>query len=75
MRKRLNVSRLAGAELERILARTMLALLTLLDFPAIVYCDDSEENMLVSRELFEAQTELHLALWLQATAGAPPGAG
>ena len=55
MRKRLNVSRLAGAELERILARTMLALLTLLDFPAIVYCDDSEENLLVSLELFEAQ--------------------
>ena len=45
------------------------------DFPAIVHCDDSEENLLVSLELFEAQTELHLALWLQATAGAPPGAG
>ena len=52
VRKRLNASRLAGAELERILARTMLALLTLLDFPSIVYCDDSEENMLVSLELF-----------------------
>ena len=33
VRKRLNVSRLAGAELERILARTMLALLARLTFP------------------------------------------
>ena len=33
LRKRLNVSRLAGAELERILARTMLALLARLTFP------------------------------------------
>ena len=48
------------------------------DFPAVVYCDNSEENLLVSLELFEAQTELQLALWrqrLQVTAGAPPGAG
>ena len=48
------------------------------DFPAIVHCDDSEENLLVSLELFEVQTELQLALWrqrLQVTAGAPPGAG
>ena len=52
VRKRLNVSRLGGAELKRILARTMLALLTLLDFPSIVYCDDSEENLLVSLKLF-----------------------
>ena len=48
------------------------------DFPAIVHCDDSEENLLVSLELFEVQTELQLALWrqrLQVTAGVPPGAG
>ena len=37
------------------MARTMLALLTLLDFPSIINCDDSEENLLVSLELFEAQ--------------------
>ena len=33
VRKRLNVSRLAGAELERILARTLLALVERLTFP------------------------------------------
>ena len=47
-------------------------------FPALILCEDSEEDLLINLEVFEAETELHLALGregVQVTAGAPPGAG
>ena len=47
-------------------------------FPAIIRCEDSEEDLLISLEVFEAETELHFALGrerIQVTVRAPPSDG
>ena len=55
MRKRLNVSRLAGAELERILARTMLCLVERLTFPPSSTVMTLKKTCWSARNCFEAQ--------------------
>ena len=54
-RKRLNVSWLAGAELERILARTLLALVERLTFPPSFTAMTLKKTCWSARNCFEAQ--------------------